>query len=67
MNGVQINDSFIIVKQLNKILYGAELTEEEVEFEYQMTFGLMLALEAQMFENGKSFSICIGKMTNGTC
>ena len=44
LNGVQINDSYIIVKNLAPILYGKALTEEEVKFEEAMTYGMMICL-----------------------
>ena len=45
LNGRQINDSFIMVKNLSKILDNKELTEKEVQFESEMTFGFMIATE----------------------
>jgi len=41
----QINDSYIIVKNLSPILQGRSLTEKEVAMEHSLTFGLMIALE----------------------
>jgi hypothetical protein len=53
LNGVQINDSYIIAKNLSPILYGKTMTEEEEAFEYQMTYGLYLCLDSQMLDDGK--------------
>ena len=47
LNGRQINDSFIIVKHLSKIVDGKDLTEEELKFEEEMTFSLWPKLMAE--------------------
>ena len=62
LNGVQINDSFIMVKNLAPILYGKALTEEEIKFEEEMSYGLMIAMESQMMEDGGQFSNFLGKI-----
>ena len=59
LNGRQINDSFIIIKNLAPILDGKPLTENEVKFEEVMTYQLMMLMEAKMFgnpEDMKNFS-----------
>ena len=61
LNGVQINDSFIMVKNLSPILYGKPLTEDEIKFEEEMTFGLMVALESQLAADGTQFQNYINK------
>ena len=61
LNGIQINDSFIMVKNLATILHGKPLTEDEIKFEEEMTYGLMIALESQMAADGAQFSNIIGK------
>ena len=55
VNGFQINDSFIMVTALAPVLHGRPLTDEEVKFEEDMCYGLMLVLELHMFKEGKNF------------
>ena len=61
LNGIQINDSFIMVKNLAPILDGKALTEEEVKFEEEMSYGLMAALDSQIMGDGSQISNLIGK------
>ena len=65
LNDRQINDSFIIIKNLAKIVDGQELTPEEIEFEKEMTFGFMIALEAEMIGNSKSIKMYLSKTKGG--
>ena len=58
LNERQINDSFIMVKNLSPILYGKALTEEELKFEEEMTFGLMNVLEARVIGNSTDMKNC---------
>jgi hypothetical protein len=58
LNDRQINDSFIMVKNLSPILYGKALTEEELKFEEEMTFGLMNVLEARVIGNSTDMKNC---------
>ena len=51
LNDRQINDSFIMIKNLSKIVDGKELTEEELEFEKEMTYGFMIATEIKCIGN----------------
>ena len=44
----QINDSYIVVKVLARILDGTDLTKEQVQIEEMTTYGLMIALEADV-------------------
>eukprot|EP00466_Bigelowiella_natans_P010054 jgi/Bigna1/90335/estExt_fgenesh1_pg.C_670092 len=48
INGRQINDSHIIVKNLASILDGKPLSQEELKVEETFTFGAMIALEAEV-------------------
>jgi len=45
LNARQINDSYIIVKNLSPILDGAPLPPHLLKFEEEMTYGLMLAMQ----------------------
>eukprot|EP00928_Gymnodinium_smaydae_P027890 TRINITY_DN21423_c0_g2_i2.p1 TRINITY_DN21423_c0_g2~~TRINITY_DN21423_c0_g2_i2.p1 ORF type:complete len:238 (+),score=46.73 TRINITY_DN21423_c0_g2_i2:201-914(+) len=60
----QINDSYIIVKNLSPILQGRPLTEKEVELEHILTFGVMLALEKSCASSCCSLCGC-GKIAGG--
>jgi glutathione S-transferase len=42
---IQVNDSFIIAKSLSPILQGRPLKGDELEIEWEVTYGLMPALE----------------------
>ena len=55
LNGIQINDSFIMVKNLAPILYGKPLTEEEIKFEEVMTMGLNPAMQSKFADDGWMF------------
>ncbi len=44
----QINDSFIVVKSLARILDGSDLSKDLIEIEEMNTYGLMVALEADV-------------------
>ena len=65
INGTQINDSFIMVKCLAPILHGRELTEEEIKFEEEMCYGLMICLELLMFAEGKNMNAQLRKQIPG--
>ena len=45
VNGIQINDSYVVVRSLAPILDSSALTPELIEVEEMTTFGLMIALE----------------------
>merc|ERR1712007_52162 len=60
----QINDSYIIIKNLSPILQGRPLTEQEVEIEYMLTFGIMLALEKATASSCCSLCGC-GRLLGG--
>ena len=64
LNGHQVNDSFIMVKNLAKIIDGAELTEEEVKFEEEMTFGFMIVIEVKTLGSSKGIREVIMKQPN---
>eukprot|EP00277_Geminigera_cryophila_P005618 CAMPEP_0179413312 /NCGR_PEP_ID=MMETSP0799-20121207/5024_1 /TAXON_ID=46947 /ORGANISM="Geminigera cryophila, Strain CCMP2564" /LENGTH=254 /DNA_ID=CAMNT_0021185761 /DNA_START=76 /DNA_END=840 /DNA_ORIENTATION=+ len=55
---LQINDSFVIVKALAKILDGAPLSPALLELEEMTTFGTMVALEAQVANNTAELNKC---------
>lgn len=54
----QINDSFVIVKSLAPILQGRPLTDDELEVERQVTFGLMIAAEKEVAGSFKDLCSC---------
>jgi len=54
----QINDSFVMVKSLARILQGTPLTAAEEDLEKQMTFGLMVALEKNTAGNSRDLRGC---------
>ena len=64
LNGHQVNDSFIMVKNLAKIIDGSELTEEQVKFEEEMTFGFMIVIEVKTIGNSKGLREVILKQPN---
>lgn len=61
----QINDSYIIVKNLAPILQGRPLTPEEVELEKTVTFGLMIELERVTGSSTCALFSCAGLMGGG--
>ena len=61
-NGVQINDSFIIVKSFARILCGLDLTPELLEVEQMTTSGLMIALEVAVAGSCTELNKCASKM-----
>ena len=62
LNDRQINDSYIMVKNLSPILHDHVMTDDELLFEEEMTYGLMIALEAQLFRDGEQLGKVIKKM-----
>jgi hypothetical protein len=60
VNGLQINDSFQMVKELAPIL-ASELSEEDLAFEKQMTYGMQNACMANVLENGWNMRNMVGK------
>jgi len=58
INGLQINDSFIVVKSLARILDGKPLTPELVQLEEMGTYGVMIALEVAVANDSNEFSKC---------
>ena len=67
LNGRQINDSFIMVKNLSKILDRKELTKEEIEFESEMTFGFMIATEILTLGTKRGMKEYAKKNLTGCC
>ena len=51
LNGRQINDSFIMIKNLAPILDGKPLTEEEIKFEEVMAYEFMMFMQARILGN----------------
>lgn len=62
----QINDSYIIIKNMSPILAGRALTEDEEAFEKEVTFELMLALEKACARSTCSLCGCGRLMGGGT-
>lgn len=58
----QINDSFIIVKSLAPILQGRPLTDDELEIERQVTYGLMVAAEKHTAGSLQDLCACASLM-----
>jgi len=58
VNGRQINDSYIIVKTLAPILTGKPMTQQELELDDVITYGLMPALEAAVVDTGADLRKC---------
>ncbi|GAB5353883.1 hypothetical protein AAMO2058_000072400 [Amorphochlora amoebiformis] len=58
LNGRQINDSHIIVKNLAPILDGKQLTKELIEIEDIFTYGAMISLEADTAGNCSDLCKC---------
>ena len=54
-----------MIKNLAPILYGEPLTDEEIQFEEAMTFGLMNALEARVIKTPEDMKNCAGKGSGG--
>lgn len=61
----QINDSYIILKNLSPILQGRPLTEQEIEIDSLATSGIMLALEKATASSCSSLCRCAGLMGGG--
>jgi len=55
-NNVQINDSFVIVKSLAKVLDGEPLTPALLELEEMTTYGVMIAMEARVANDCSEFN-----------
>jgi hypothetical protein len=55
-----------MVKALAPILHGKELTPEEIKFEEEMCYGLMICLELSMFEKGSNFMNQMKKQAPGS-
>jgi len=60
----QINDSFIVVKSLARILDGNDLSPELLAIEEMTTFGLMMALEADVVGSCNDLRKC-GSLIGG--
>ena len=58
--GHQINDSFLMVKQLAPLL-DAKLSDEDVAFEKQMTYGFQSACLSNILENGWNMRNMVNK------
>ena len=61
LNNRQINDSYIMVKNLSPILHDHIMTDDELLFEEEMTYGLMIALEAQLFRDKEQLKKVVSK------
>mmetsp|Transcript_21527 Transcript_21527/g.40331 ORF Transcript_21527/g.40331 Transcript_21527/m.40331 type:complete len:245 (-) Transcript_21527:83-817(-) len=60
LNGRQVNDSYIMVKELAKILDGKALTPELIQVEETFTFGAMISLEADVADSCSDLCGCAG-------
>uniref|UniRef100_A0A7S4PB60 GST N-terminal domain-containing protein n=2 Tax=Guillardia theta TaxID=55529 RepID=A0A7S4PB60_GUITH len=67
VNGLQINDSYIIFKELSRIIFGRQLSESESRQVHEVTYGLLLAYEAEIFGNEESRSRFIATFLKGNC
>ena len=63
----QINDSFIVVKALARILDGAELSKDLIMVEEMTTYGLMVALEVDVAGSCNDLVKCASNMGGCTC
>lgn len=67
VNGMQINDSFIVVKSLASILDGQPLSPELVAVEEMTTFGLMMALELDVTKSCLEIQKCAPMLDGLMC
>uniref|UniRef100_A0A7S0NE46 GST N-terminal domain-containing protein n=1 Tax=Hanusia phi TaxID=3032 RepID=A0A7S0NE46_9CRYP len=49
INGMQINDSYIIYKELCSIVFGRTLSETEAQQIHDITYGMLLAFQSEFF------------------
>mmetsp|Transcript_59503 Transcript_59503/g.87219 ORF Transcript_59503/g.87219 Transcript_59503/m.87219 type:complete len:261 (+) Transcript_59503:97-879(+) len=56
LNGLQVNDSYIIFKQLAPLIFGRTITESEAVQIKSVAYEAMIALEAETFENSDALS-----------
>ena len=61
LNGIQLNDSFLIVQHLSKIIYGKEMTPDEIDFEKQMAYGFQSACQSNVLAKGWAMRNMVGK------
>mmetsp|Transcript_80419 Transcript_80419/g.142251 ORF Transcript_80419/g.142251 Transcript_80419/m.142251 type:complete len:252 (-) Transcript_80419:31-786(-) len=61
----QINDSYIIVKNLAPLLQGRKLTEQEEKLEKKFTFEIMIALEKACASSTRDLCGCASLMGGG--
>lgn len=55
-NGVQINDSFVIVTALAPVLQGRPFTEEELKFEKEMADGFFILLQMYQMKDAENWN-----------
>jgi microsomal prostaglandin-E synthase 2 len=55
VDGRQVNDSYVILKFLVPALYGT-LSEADLKWEEKITYGIMISMEAEAFEDSGSVS-----------
>merc|ERR1711879_657645 len=60
INGRQINDSHIIVKNLAPVLTGRAFTAVEAEWERKITFEFQPSIEVELFSDGEDFALAAG-------
>ena len=56
VGGRQVNDSYVIIKHLTPVLYGAAVDEE---WEQKITYGLQLAMEVEGFEDSRNYATIV--------
>eukprot|EP00931_Biecheleriopsis_adriatica_P077030 TRINITY_DN50674_c0_g1_i1.p1 TRINITY_DN50674_c0_g1~~TRINITY_DN50674_c0_g1_i1.p1 ORF type:complete len:347 (-),score=55.64 TRINITY_DN50674_c0_g1_i1:167-1207(-) len=60
LNGRQVNDSHIIVKNLAEVLTGDPLTPLQLQWERKITFEFQPSIEVELFSNGDDFAKLAG-------
>jgi len=64
---VQVNDSYIIFKELCRIIFGRQLSELESKQIHDVTYGLLLAYESEIFGNQESRNKFVATFLKGNC
>ncbi|EKX52852.1 hypothetical protein GUITHDRAFT_161092 [Guillardia theta CCMP2712] len=63
----QVNDSFIIAKCLSPCLFGREATQHELNLMKEITFGVMVAVEIELFSDDKDRSNFVDAFFSDDC
>uniref|UniRef100_A0A7S4JB86 GST N-terminal domain-containing protein n=1 Tax=Guillardia theta TaxID=55529 RepID=A0A7S4JB86_GUITH len=67
VNDMQVNDSFIIAKCLSPCLFGREATQHELNLMKEITFGVMVAVEIELFSDDKDRSNFVDAFFSDDC